>query len=213
MNAPAAIREARLKAGLSQTQLAIRLGVTKAAVSGWELGNKLPRTPMLMSLVNALSPHLTADGFFKLLSNDSGSQPTAPSQEQPSEPLSCPNCHPNALRIAREKAGLTQTELGNRVKVDRSLISQYEIGMKVPRMKMATALVNALKPHLTLADLLSPQPKSIASGLAPSPRIFQAAFTRLMARAGIDWTTDSDPDTAMVRAACLRSDSESGSLS
>jgi transcriptional regulator with XRE-family HTH domain len=39
----ARFRDARLAAGLSQDVLADRLGITKSAISQWELGNKSPR--------------------------------------------------------------------------------------------------------------------------------------------------------------------------
>ena len=45
------IREARRRAGLSQRQLADRLGVHKVTVSGWENGRFLPRP------AQTLKPH------------------------------------------------------------------------------------------------------------------------------------------------------------
>lgn len=48
------IREARRRAGLSQRQLADRLGVHKVTVSGWENGRFLPRPAHARSLCRAL---------------------------------------------------------------------------------------------------------------------------------------------------------------
>lgn len=51
------IRAARLRAGLSQRQLADRLGVHKVTVSGWENGRYLPNPAHAKSLC-ALLPGL-----------------------------------------------------------------------------------------------------------------------------------------------------------
>src|SRR5262245_39639999 len=51
---PNAIREYRLKAGLSQQALASMLGRSKDAVSSWERGLNLPSVPVLLRMAKIL---------------------------------------------------------------------------------------------------------------------------------------------------------------
>ena len=51
---PNKIREYRLKAGLSQHQLAEMLGRGRNAVSSWECGRTLPNVPRLMRMAKIL---------------------------------------------------------------------------------------------------------------------------------------------------------------
>lgn len=57
------IRKARIARRLSQAQLAAKLGVTKAAVSQWELGNKLPRPEFARRLALVL-PRLNLSAVY-----------------------------------------------------------------------------------------------------------------------------------------------------
>jgi len=52
---PNAIREYRLKAGLSQRALASMLGRGRNAVSSWERGRSLPSVPRLMRMAKILA--------------------------------------------------------------------------------------------------------------------------------------------------------------
>ncbi len=49
------IRELRLARGMSQVELAKKLGVTKQSVSNWENDNILPSVEMLAKIANCLS--------------------------------------------------------------------------------------------------------------------------------------------------------------
>ena len=53
MTAAQIIREARLKAGLTQTELATRLGRERAQVARWEIGGQEPSFANLSSAVEA----------------------------------------------------------------------------------------------------------------------------------------------------------------
>jgi hypothetical protein len=53
MTAAQIIREARLKAGLTQTELAARLGRERAQVARWEIGGQEPSFENLQSVVEA----------------------------------------------------------------------------------------------------------------------------------------------------------------
>lgn len=53
MTAAQIIREARLKAGLTQTELADRLGRERAQIARWEIGGQEPSFENLQSVVEA----------------------------------------------------------------------------------------------------------------------------------------------------------------
>ncbi len=53
MTAPALIRDARRSAGISQQQLADRIGTTQSAVSRWERGHDEPRIRTLSQILTA----------------------------------------------------------------------------------------------------------------------------------------------------------------
>jgi hypothetical protein len=53
MTAAQIIREARLKAGLTQTELAERLGRERAQVARWEIGGQEPSFENMQSVVEA----------------------------------------------------------------------------------------------------------------------------------------------------------------
>src|SRR2546427_12537560 len=56
--AGALIREARQRAGLSQTDLAARAGVTQSVISAYESGHRQPAIPTLMALIEATGHEL-----------------------------------------------------------------------------------------------------------------------------------------------------------
>ncbi len=49
------IRELRVKADLSQTELAQKLGLTRASVNAWEMGISVPSTQFVISLARLFS--------------------------------------------------------------------------------------------------------------------------------------------------------------
>jgi transcriptional regulator with XRE-family HTH domain len=64
---PNAIREYRLKAGLTQRKLGELLGRTRDAVSAWERGLALPKVPILFRMAKLLNT-LTESLYFDLYS-------------------------------------------------------------------------------------------------------------------------------------------------
>lgn len=56
------IRSYRLKAGLSQRELAKRIGRNRTSVSAWERGQRLPTVPALFALARELST--LAEGLY-----------------------------------------------------------------------------------------------------------------------------------------------------
>ena len=53
------LKELRLQAGLTQSQLASQIGVTKSAVSYYEIGSRIPSPEILVKLSSVL--HVSAD--------------------------------------------------------------------------------------------------------------------------------------------------------
>ena len=48
------IRDCRVKAGLTQAELAARVGVDRTSVVKWETGNAAPRAGKLLEIANAV---------------------------------------------------------------------------------------------------------------------------------------------------------------
>ena len=61
LTAGALLRRARLRAGLSQDQLARAAGVTQSVISAYESGRRQPALPTLARLVEASGARLTVD--------------------------------------------------------------------------------------------------------------------------------------------------------
>ena len=57
------LKKKRLAAGLSQKELADKLGIVQSAVSAWESGEKMPRASQLPELAAAL--HCTIDELYQ----------------------------------------------------------------------------------------------------------------------------------------------------
>jgi len=55
------VREARLRAGLTQAELASRAGITQSVISAYEAGRRQPSLPVLRSLVDAAGLELTIE--------------------------------------------------------------------------------------------------------------------------------------------------------
>ena len=69
------IHEARKRAGLSQEELADRLGVTRQAVSKWETGKSVPDTENIRRMTVVLA--VSADYFLGSGSTEAGGGPAA----------------------------------------------------------------------------------------------------------------------------------------
>ena len=80
------IQKKRLERGLSQEQLAEQVGVSRQAVSKWEVGDAIPDTDKLVPLARALD--ITVD---ELLGN---TQPERAEHEKPAAPQPAPEKKP-----------------------------------------------------------------------------------------------------------------------
>lgn len=61
----------------------------------------------------------------------------------------------NAIKIYREKAGMSQTGLADRMSVSQQAVSQWESNIKTPTTKKLVELANIF--HCTVDDLLREQ--------------------------------------------------------
>lgn len=108
------IKEARRKAGLTQGQVADKLGVSTAAVAQWERGIRNPKYQTLSKIAAALDVNC-----HDLLSEGE------------------PNIA-EAVFKARKEAGLSQQELGEIIGVKKSAVSKWENGSRrIPANKIA----------------------------------------------------------------------------
>ena len=98
------IRQRRLDQGLLQREAAEQLGCCAAALHNWERNRTQPKVYLLPRIIDFL-------GYV------------------PSKPATS---FPEALRIARRSAGLSQEQLALRAGVDESSIAKWERGETIP---------------------------------------------------------------------------------
>jgi transcriptional regulator with XRE-family HTH domain len=98
------LQAARRSRGLSRERLAQELRVDPSTIRNWELGRSTPRVRHRARIL-------------ELAGTDPGPEPAQPSER---------------LRAYRERRGLTQEELGDRLRVSQSAISDWERGRSRP---------------------------------------------------------------------------------
>lgn len=108
---PAALRAARVRAGLSAAELASRLGVPVAAIYRWETGNRIPKTTRLADIATAL-----------------GIAPAELLEE------------PTTLAGLRNSHGLAQQTVADALGISRVWLSYLESGRRAPSDEHLTAL-------------------------------------------------------------------------
>jgi transcriptional regulator with XRE-family HTH domain len=156
------IRAARQAAGLSQTELASRIGVAQGAVGQWERGQVIPTLPMYCGLIGVL-------GAWPLLEALLPPDQTAAAIRAPLHRTSQSSGIAASLRAARRAAGLSQPQLGLRVGVRQSTVSQWERGRVIPTLPMVCRLVAVLGPWPLLEALL-PSQRADPHDTPPGPR-------------------------------------------
>jgi transcriptional regulator with XRE-family HTH domain len=98
------LRKRRLDLGLLQREVAQLLGVDVDRVCQWEMGHRQPNVSLVSRIIDFL-------GYV------------------PGEPATS---FPEALRIARRSAGLSQEQLAHRAHVDETSIAKWERGDTIP---------------------------------------------------------------------------------
>ena len=120
------LRRLRRERGLTQRELARRLGLSQATICSYEAGRKHPSLQRLSTLARALR---VPEGELA---------PLLPERATPSTPFG------RALRELRERRGWTQEQLAGRIGCTAGLISDYEVTGKLPGPKYQGVLAAAL---------------------------------------------------------------------
>ena len=177
------LRRLRQERGLTQRELARRLGLSQATICSYEAGRKHPSLQRLSTLARALR---VPEGELA---------PLLPERATPSTPFGC------ALRELRERRGWTQEQLAGRIGCSAGLISDYEVTGKLPGPKYQGALAAALGvPQRRLRALVpkrSPPKRRTAFGrLLRETRIAREVTREQLARAvGVSAAIISDYET------------------
>ena len=121
------IKAARERAGMSRTELAMRVGVTESTIYRYETGRAKPKTGCMARIAEALrttgshpAPALRAKKCFK------------PGKSRG-----------ETLLNAREAAGLARTELATRIGVTETTLIRYENDLLLPSLKTLRRMANA----------------------------------------------------------------------
>ena len=105
------LRKRRLEWGVTQLELAERLGVSESTVSAWEAGRTLPKYSRLKLINGWFAEEIPADRNRPFDIGDLA----------------------EGIRNARLERGMTLTELGRHLKVDRTTLAQWERGSNIPK--------------------------------------------------------------------------------
>ncbi len=135
--------EMRTAGGWSQGQLARLSGVSKAALSQWESGARLPRIPELEAVLSALQAnaaqrarvfaHVEAPRALRRLR-----------QSAEINGMGAPPVVGNLLRAMRLRKGWTQEQTAQSVRVVRSTVARWEQGERIPTTTQLHTLCFAL---------------------------------------------------------------------
>lgn len=87
-----------------------------------------------------------------------------------------------AIRLVRGARNLSQTELAEKLDVDRSIVSYWESGDRTPSAEMQQRLAKALDLPLYLLILLGSDKDDLAAVPAEQAQLFGLELLRLMAK-------------------------------
>lgn len=165
MEARALLREARVRAGLSQSDLARRAGVTQSVVSEYEAGKREPALPTLAKLIAGTGHELTLG-----LQRGDASVRGLPDSRLGRRLRR----HRRALLAAAERAGATNLRVfGSVARGEDALHSDVDLLVDLPADSGLFALLaledefeRILKVHVDLATPASLKPRVRAAALA-----------------------------------------------
>lgn len=128
------IKNRRKQLGLTQLQLAKRVGVSHVSISSWERGDTAPKGKSLMRLAHGLEVELNTliESFFGFEQDERASEA--------SDHLD--RCA-STIKTLRLKAGLSQPELGALTGFSDVSISKWEAAKVQPKMDSLIALSRA----------------------------------------------------------------------
>lgn len=144
-------KQCRQALGMSQKFVALSVGVSPPMVSQWESGIKEPSKDTLVKLANLFN--VTTD---YLLFHDETTQKNQPTVSDDERRCQMPE---NRLKELREKFGLSQIELGNRLGVTQQSVFAWEHGKTSPQIQTAITLAQMYGVSLDYLLGLSDDPK------------------------------------------------------
>lgn len=130
-----ALRLLRARRDLTQGEVATRATITKAMVSSYELGFKLPHFESLAAVLNALGEdfHALQEALAEIRSG------------RPASPLVQAECVGQALRLLRKQRRMTQTAVAESAGITKAMLSCYETGATLPSLPSLAAVLDVLK--------------------------------------------------------------------
>lgn len=140
------LREARSRAGLTQAQLSAAAPLDRAAISRLECGERSPDMPTLLRVCVALET--TPADLLRGVGKTGGAR----SSRIDRKTTGSRGQFGTSLRLARQRAGISQERLALDAKVDRAAISVYENGVRQPNLR--TVLKLAMKLDIAPGALL-----------------------------------------------------------
>ena len=130
-----ALRLLRARRDLTQEEVATRATITKAMVSSYELGLKLPHFESLAAVLNALGEDFHA--LQEALAEIRSGRPASSSVQ--AEYLG------QALRLLRKQRKVTQTAVAESAGITKAMLSCYETGATFPSLPSLAAVLEELK--------------------------------------------------------------------
>lgn len=121
------IKNARIKSGMTQAELANILGIPYQSISQWERGLRNPKYDTLQKIATALDTPIDS-----LFSEESQAQ------YDKRETLG------NRIKRLRKAANLTQKQFAKKLGVSVDTIQQYESGKRVPQINMIEKISDSL---------------------------------------------------------------------
>ena len=126
------IHRQRLKTGLSQEELASRIGTSETRIQKWEAGETLPNLMQVPLLCAAL--HLSYDDFFSLQGKTKRRQhrknQTLPMYQISYFPVMC-NV---TMQYYRRLRKLSVQDFAERCSVSETLVQKWEAGKSIPKL-------------------------------------------------------------------------------
>jgi transcriptional regulator with XRE-family HTH domain len=135
------LREARLRAGLSQVRLGMEARLDRAAVSFLERAERSPDLPTILRVARAtgVRPAMLLKDVGPLVAGARIPRDLADVDAEPAGRFGA------NLKWARKRAALSQEALAYRAEVDRAAISVFERGRRAPNLRTILKLARALE--------------------------------------------------------------------
>jgi transcriptional regulator with XRE-family HTH domain len=134
----------RKQANLTQDELALKIGVSRQAISKWESGGAYPDLNNIQTLCAFFS--VSADTLMN------------PKYEELTAEVSCFEFNGNELgsniKRIRSARGITQEAFAEKMKVSRQSVSKWENGSVVPKTEIIVSMLEVLQAEFS--DLFPP---------------------------------------------------------